>query len=210
MTMTHVAATRQPQNVSVSLDIAEQIMLRQTTPQVWLEYIKKTGRGRWLEAEDELLERFPWRNSREAKRYAEDVIKGRWRQLEAKILTGTHTRESSREVLCYTRDVVQKRWKNLETHLLECYRSGSGLVTVVDYASTVINGRWKTLEHEFLSNSRVTSAEVLYKYACNVIKGRLPEDLHNLMLMKGLVDSENEWLRKYLKAKKYQQARKPR
>lgn len=210
MTITNVAATSPPQNVSGSLEIAEEIILRDTSPHVWLEYTKKTGRGRWPAVEEELLKRFPWRSSRGARRYAEEVIQGRWRKLEEKILTGPSTRQSSREVLLYTRNVVKQRWHTLEAHLLESCRKHSGLLECVEYASIVIQGRWTKLEQEFLDNPDTVSAEVLYRYACNVVQGRLPEKLHNLMTMKGMMDSGNEWSSKYFKAKKYQRVRKPR
>lgn len=210
MAMTNVASTSQPQNALGNLEIAEQIMLRETWPQVWLEYIKKTSRGRWPAAEAKLLKRFPRNCCREARRYAEEVIQGRWRKLEEKILAGPGTRQSNREVLLYTRDVVKQRWDALERHLLERCRKGGGLLECVEYASIVMQGRWTKLEQEFLDNPDTVSAEVLYRYACNVVEGRLPEKLHNLMTMKGMMDSENEWSSKYFKAKKYQRVRKPR
>jgi hypothetical protein len=194
-------------NMLLRLAFAEQILLSNTSPSTWLFYITNTGRGRWPKLEEKLLESYPWRNSREANRYAEEVIKGRWQKLEAKILTGHVT---DHDALCYTRDVVKKRWPALEAHLFRRDGRSRRLMELVDYATIVVQGRWNKLEQEFLSSPRSASVGVLYRYASKVVQGRLPENLHNLMTMKGLEDSGNELLNRYLAAKKYKRVRKPR
>ena len=184
---------KQHPNMLMSLKFAEQIMLTQTSPSAWLCYMINTRRGRWPQVEKALLESYPWQNSREAKRYAEEVIRGRWRQLEDRILTSPSAQQSHQDVLCYTRDVVKKRWPRLEAHLFRRDGRSGRLIELVDYAAIVIQGRWKR-----------------YRYASKVVQGRLPENLHNLMTMKGLEDSGNELLNRYFAAKKYKRVRKPR
>ena len=201
---------KQHPNMLMSLKFAEQIMLTQTSPSAWLCYMINTRRGRWPQVEKALLESYPWQNSREAKRYAEEVIRGRWRQLEDRILTSPSAQQSHQDVLCYTRDVVKKRWPRLEAHLFRRDGRSGRLIELVDYAAIVIQGRWKRLEQEFLSSPRSASVGVLYRYASKVVQGRLPENLHNLMTMKGLEDSGNELLNRYFAAKKYKRVRKPR
>jgi hypothetical protein len=43
----------------------------------------------------------------------------------------------------------------------------------------------------------------LYLYAKDVIKGRLPNVMHNKMISFGIIDSKNKYVKKYLGAKKY-------
>lgn len=43
----------------------------------------------------------------------------------------------------------------------------------------------------------------MYQYAKDHMNGALPESLHNLMYLKGVVDPDNVWIKKYFKAKKY-------
>jgi len=43
----------------------------------------------------------------------------------------------------------------------------------------------------------------LYTYAKDVIKGRLPSTMHNKMIVFGMIDSSDKYVKKYLGAKKY-------
>ena len=48
----------------------------------------------------------------------------------------------------------------------------------------------------------------LYLYARNVIKGKLPEEMHNRMIAFGVMGKENKWVTKYLKSKILQRPNK--
>jgi len=43
----------------------------------------------------------------------------------------------------------------------------------------------------------------LYLYAKDVIKGRLPTGMHNKMLVFGMIDSSDRYVKRYLGSKKY-------
>jgi len=43
----------------------------------------------------------------------------------------------------------------------------------------------------------------LYTYAKDIIKGRLPSTMHNKMIVFGMIDSSDKYVKKYLGAKKY-------
>ena len=48
----------------------------------------------------------------------------------------------------------------------------------------------------------------LYLYAKDVIRGRLPNRLHNTMISFGMIDSSDKYVRKYCGSKKYQVEKK--
>lgn len=62
---------------------------------------------------------------------------------------------------------------------------------------------WNSWTEEELSKSPVW----MYQYAKDHMKGALPGSLHNLMYLKSVTDSDNKWIKKYFKAKKYRIAR---
>lgn len=119
--------------------------------------------------------------------YACDVIKGRWEPGEATIVQDAYS--SCR----YARYAIKGRWEPGEAAISE--EGGASL----DYAQYVIRGRWEPGEEAISS-----STEHMYLYAKDVIGGRLPDFLHNKMV---LSDSD-EWTKKYFKAKKYSRVKK--
>jgi hypothetical protein len=58
---------------------------------------------------------------------------------------------------------------------------------------------WNLWSEDDVSKSPVW----MYLYAKDHIKGRLPDTLHNKMHLMSFENSENKWVKKYLKAKKY-------
>lgn len=119
--------------------------------------------------------------------YACDVIKGRWEPGEATIMQ--HAYSSYR----YALYAIKGRWEPGEAVIRE-----EGDVSL-SYAKDVIKGRWEPGEEAISS-----STEYMYLYAKDVIGGRLPDPLHNKMVL----SESDEWTKKYFKAKKYRHMKK--
>ena len=90
------------------------------------------------------------------------------------------------------------------------------------YAIDVIGGRFELGEAAIIKDSELSylyAKDVLrciwtpelavmcpcwlYTYAKDVIKGRLPSTMHNKMIVFGMIDSSDKYVKKYLGAKKY-------
>jgi len=102
----------------------------------------------------------------------------------------------SKDAMCsvdYAIRVVKGRWGPGEEAISKCGASS------LDYARYVIKGRWEPGEDAISS-----STEYMYLYANDVIDGRLPDSLHNKMVLAG----SDEWTKKYFKAKKYRRLKK--
>jgi hypothetical protein len=119
--------------------------------------------------------------------YAIHVIKGRWEPCEAAVSKDAY------QSLRYALDAIKGRWEPGEDAI-----SKDGLASL-DYARRVVKGRWEPGEDAISS-----STESMYLYAKDVIGGRLPDSLHNKMVL----SDPDEWTKKYLKAKKYRHFKK--
>jgi len=71
------------------------------------------------------------------------------------------------------------------------------------YAMDVIKGRWIEAEN-IIATCWVPASYGLYLYAKNVIKGKLPTELHNRMLCFAIVEPNARHIKTYFKSKKYQ------
>ena len=86
--------------------------------------------------------------------------------------------------------MIQGRWPEAEDGF-----AGSDLAEL--YACEMLPGHW---DEEVAKKCPCW----LYYYAKDVIGGKLPEELHNLMLAEAIKDSNDPWVKKYSGAKKYQ------
>jgi hypothetical protein len=66
------------------------------------------------------------------------------------------------------------------------------------YARDIIKGRW--IEAEDVIS---TSSMHAYSYAKDVIQGKLPENMHNAMILHGITNPNDRNIKTYLKYKKY-------
>ena len=64
------------------------------------------------------------------------------------------------------------------------------------YANDLVRGNWT-------QELAVMCPIWLYLYAKDVSKGRLPTTMHNKMLVFGMIDSSNRYVKRYLGSKKY-------
>ena len=116
----------------------------------------------------------------------------------------------------YARQVLKARF-----HLGEAAISADAWCSSF-YAIDVIGGRFELGEAAIIKDSELSylyAKDVLrciwtpelavmcpcwlYTYAKDVIKGRLPSTMHNKMIVFGMIDSSDKYVKKYLGAKKY-------
>jgi hypothetical protein len=169
------------------------ILEKSEDPADVIDFLEQVLQERWGDFEMALLAmgRTDWQVL-----YADKVIKGPWAEAEKNVLR----KKAWGEGVFYAAEVLEDRWETLERMLLkEC-----AFKCAVMYAAFVIGGRWPDLEKRFIRKSDKTTCGDLYEYAKRVIKGRLPEDLHNLMIMKGMMEGNSDGFQRYTKAKKYQ------
>jgi hypothetical protein len=184
-------------------------------PTAAVEYASRVLRGRWSEAEKVIVV-----DPAAAAAYAHEILNKRWPDAEV------HIGKSGRSATVYAINVLKDRWAVAEEAIL---RDGPIMAgkALLDYASTFYAGRdrWQEAEDVFVSSYPEWYAENilpsqwdeevakkcpcwLYYYAKDVIGGRLPEELHNRMLLFGMENPDDPWVNKYCGAKKYQ--RRPR
>jgi len=156
------------------------------------------------------LENIILTSSSEAYFYTRSVFKGRWREAEDIIATDPSN------AFYYAAYVVRGRWKKAEDMIAtDCY-------CACQYATFVIKGRFKKAEkviavsdynERYIENILKDKPPIdyasksslgLYIYAMNVIKGRLPTELHNRMLCFAIVEPNAHHIKTYFKSKKYQ------
>ena len=117
--------------------------------------------------------------------YACDILRDRWKKAEHIIATDPES------AFCYAKDVIKGRWieaedviassnKHNQMYLLDMFDNDPP----ADYASKSSLG--------------------LYFYAKNVLKGRLPTELHNKMLCFAIIEPDTKHIKTYFKSKKYQ------
>ena len=93
-----------------------------------------------------------------AVQHAEDVIKGRWPEVEPMIM------KSPEHAYHYAFFVIKGRWPEAEPIIMK------DKVYAYSYAADVIKGRWPEAEPTIMTNPKLA-----YLYALLVIKGRWPE-----------------------------------
>ena len=98
-----------------------------------------------------------------AYRYARDVLKGRWPEVEATIATSPH-------VCKYAKDVIKGRWPEGEEAIANQLPLSLRTSLSFYYARGVIKGRWPEAEAAI-----ATDPGFAHLYARDVIGGRFPE-----------------------------------
>lgn len=115
------------------------------------------------------------------------------------------------QLTLYAMHCLKKRWRKVEPLVLESAASEQTAVfwdchfrgeerdsptIAVSHACDVIGGRWPELEEAMLA-CRATPM-VIKDYAERIIKGRLPEQLHNCMILKSYEDTDNPHVKEYI------------
>lgn len=169
---------------------AEKTILEKKNIDVIIEYAVNCMKKRWIEAEDIII-----KGSKAQIVYYTTKLGQRWEEVEPIIL-----KNGSESIINYAENCIKGRWIEAEKKFLETTQISNKL----EYCEKVLKGRWKEFEDLlFEIDSVEAQAEYVYEYAKNVIKGKLPETLHNKMIMTYSMNREDEFLVKYFKAKKY-------
>lgn len=143
-----------------------------------------------------------WQQDNQIKKYAKNVLKGRFPRGEEIILgkvRSSRGNNAANSAIDYASEVIQGRWQELETLLIE-NSDAENTQSMIDYANKVVRGRWDAFEQylDKINPSTITSyakvvvegkgwpegdAEMirradsneLYEYAKDVKKGEWPE-----------------------------------
>lgn len=177
------------------------------------DYAIEVKKGRWVEAEHIIC-----KNARAALKYAHQVLKARWPEAEDKILNSKPTENYHWVLIDYLESFVNERWVEAEPFIIQhpkfAYNYAKKYIKgrwpeaepfikqkpdcAYSYAIHVIKGRWEEAE-EFIAQSSSLS----YEYAKNIINGKLPEEMHNRIIIMAMQNPNDPYLKKYLHYKKY-------
>jgi len=183
-------------------EIFERAILTRGGPMDAVYYAQTFIQGRWPECEPRVVDSG---NTAAILRYAIDVLNSRWREAEQVFLI----KSSPSEMCIYAKDVLKGRWPEAEEYIVSLGYKKSRLGVCVAayyqeaYARTVLPGNW---DEDVASKCTCW----MYYYAKDVIKGQLPEELHNRMIMEWWQNKADPWCKKYFAAEKYKRVRKPR
>lgn len=105
--------------------------------------------------------------------YAQDVLGVDLRDGDARVLQGEYHASMTVEYALATKG---GRWNDLEEAVADRPEDDWSCSVVLEYAQRVLSGRWEEQEGRL-----VASARHLFDYAEQVIRGRLPDPLHEAM-----------------------------
>ena len=184
---------------------AEQRLLAGANLKQLITYARHAGLAAWPELEKRILAE---QDLDQAVAYAVLVLGGRWSMAEKQISGCPEA------ALDYARFVVQGRWPEAEPCLLE------DIYVAFTYAEQVIQGRWPEAEDGFAGSdlAELCACEMLpghwdeevakkcpcwlFFYAKDVIGGRLPDELHNLMLVEAIKNPDDPWVKKSISGRR--------
>jgi hypothetical protein len=203
---------------------AEQMLRQHCEPHVWIDYAKKSGRGRWPEAEQELLKRHSegYDVLDDIMQYAQVVMNGRWPECERHLIELGPTCPDTfmQDVVRYAEHVIGQRWPEAEIVLLANAEGDARFYYAmqvvkgrwpefeeellhfdwscwIEYCEQAFGGRWPVLEEHLDRDYDAGGPEALYEYASKIVKGRLPERLHNRMLAEAVKAPDKKVIKKY-------------
>lgn len=153
-----------------------------------ISYAIEVVKGRWEEAEETIKNS---RNDHIIFEYCTKARKEKWEEVEDFIL-----RSSTDKIISYAENSVKGRWISGEKKLLETTKFKSK----IEYCKKVLKGRWKEFEDILFAKE---SPEALFHYAKDIMGGKLPEVLHNKMIVLAMTKKDDKFIKKYFKAKKY-------
>jgi hypothetical protein len=128
--------------------------------------------------------------------YCSDVLKARWKEGEEVILKASRWNRSNLWS-DYHRLVVKGRWLELERRLFydkKVKKEGDIITNYFMNLGHLGLGRHEDLEARLLKSG---TSLMLYRYALHCVGGKLPDSLHNKMLLVG-----KKWTKRYLKGLK--------
>lgn len=123
--------------------------------------------------------------------YCVNVLKKRWKEGE-KVLLKMQGWNRDRIWFEYQKNVVKGRWPELERRLFSDKKVKKDKDIISNYFNNLGLGRHEELEGRLLKSG---TCFMIYRYALNCVGGRLPDSLHNKMLLVG-----KKWTKRYLKS----------
>ena len=133
-------------------------------------------KDRWPEAEGVIS-----KDSSFACNYAAVILKSRFYKAEDLI------KKDPEFAYFYAKDVINNRWAEAEPYISEdAYFS-------YKYALSILKDRFLLAEEKSLEKN----IELLFYYAQNIMRGRLPERLHNKMITNALEFPKDQFVIKY-------------
>jgi len=146
-------------------------------------YAENIAKGEWKPGEKAILEGLDWTAF-----YYARAMGRRWELAEKKILAG----KDPATCFDYANEVIKDRWPEAEKFIVK------NLDFALRYAIHFFGGRWEEYEKAIINDP-----ERCYRYAKDAIKGRLPEHMHQAMVMHSFSNPQDKWVKKYLGTKKY-------
>lgn len=124
--------------------------------------------ARWVEAEPNIINHAmssttEWTFLRNLIAYCQNLVKGRWTELEDAFKSSPHIISGHPFIREYCNTVLKSRWYAIEKHI-------NSPRYIKDYAYHVIDARWPEREEEILKN-----LDVAYEYCLYVIQERWKE-----------------------------------
>lgn len=177
---------------------AEEILLSSTKPEInsIVGYAIDVIKGKWPEAE-EIIKNCG--NNLLIYSYLINARKEKWDEVEEIAVVGYN------RIVEYAEKAIRGRWIEGEKKLLgDLAPRGQKFDCCIEYCQKVLHGRWIDLENKIFENE---DTDDIFEYAKKVMCGKLPEMLHNKVLMMGMIEKD-ESLEKYFKAKKYKTEKK--
>lgn len=138
-------------------------------------------------------------------RYAEQVIKGRWKKAEPTLAKDIYFS------FYYAKNILKKRFKLAENLI------ATDAEFAYDYATNIIKKRWQKGEESICKNASFSykysqflksrfrkgeeiiseNSEYCFYYAKDIIKGKLPAKMHDKMLGHALNNPEDKFVKYY-------------
>jgi len=184
-------------------------------------YAESVIRGPWPEAEDIILS-----DIQSSFKYAKSVIRGRWEKCESLIATDPSLAyeyakfvlkgrfplgeaaiaTDSTQAYRYATQILKSRFIEGEAVIASTETVNRNTFTVKEYKEIFVGipkssgyVGWAGWTEEQLMRSPCW----MYLYAKECMDGRLPDTLHNSMIVFGMTIPENYYVKRYMKAKKY-------
>lgn len=169
-----------------------------STNRLWMwEYLENIIQGPWPDAENVVMG--PYSHLINGRCYADCTRMGRWLEFEKRLLDPDCEEplaEQLDEIRLYSQRVVSSRWPEAEEFILHCLKThphNEIADRAVRYAADVVQGRWQELEKLLAGHF-----EWMMSYAQEVLKGRLPDSLHQEMVVRSFGDLSTPAIKKYL------------
>jgi hypothetical protein len=124
--------------------------------------------------------------------YSHRIMKARWPELEAVLPTYPRDEHLYEALVTYAAEVVGGRWREAEEIILGEPFDIEGARAACRYARDVVKGRWEAGESVIAA-----CTHSMLRYADEVLKGRLPDHLHNRMVLGDANEDVKAYVRKY-------------